>query len=210
MKIITALINDPEKTIMRDIYCQEMQRMASEDDRVYAMDSDLINSIGMTPFQNEFPERMINCGIQEANMVGVAAGMSATGLIPFIHTFGVFASRRTYDQIFLSCGFSKWNVKIIGSDPGITAAYNGGTHMAFEDIGILRNVPGITIVEPSDCTMLGNLIGKIKEAYGLHYIRLVRKSLCEVFNIAYLPVLVSDTYSLHRNMHCFAYDFGNR
>ena len=71
-------------------------------------------------------------------MVGVGAGMSATGLIPFMHTFGAFAGGRDYDQVFLSCGFSQLNVKLIGSDPGITAAYNGGTHMPFEDLGIMK------------------------------------------------------------------------
>jgi transketolase len=175
MNIKLAEKNDLEKTFMRDIYCKQMIRMAKEDKKVYALDADLINSIGMKPFQAEFPDRMINCGIQEANMVGVAAGMSATGLIPFLHTFAVFATRRVYDQVFLSCGFSRWNVKIVGSDPGITAAYNGGSHMPFEDVGIMRNVPGITIVEPTDCAMLDNLLPKIKDEYGVHYIRLARR-----------------------------------
>lgn len=176
-----AKTNETEKTMMRDIYCAEMTRMAREDERVYAMDADLVNSIGMSPFAKEMPTRLINCGIQEANMVCVAAGMSATGLIPFLHTFAVFASRRVYDQVFLSLGFSKWNVKIIGSDPGITAAYNGGTHMPFEDMGILRNVPGITILEPTDGTMLQNLLSQIKDTYGVHYIRLNRKASKQVY-----------------------------
>ncbi len=166
---------EKDQMIMRDVYCNEMIKMAGDDDRVYAMDADLINSIGMSPFQKVYPDRMINCGIQEANMIGVAAGLSATGLIPFLHTFATFASRRCFDQAFLSIGFSKWNVKIIGSDPGITAAYNGATHMPFEDIGIMRNVPGITIIEPTDCVMLDDIINQVKDIYGMHYIRLVRK-----------------------------------
>jgi len=148
---------------------------------VYALDADLVNSIGMSPFEKKFPDRLINCGIQEANMVGVASGLSAAGLIPFIHTFAVFASRRVFDQVFLSCGFSKWNVKIIGSDPGITAAYNGGTHMPFEDMGIMRNVPDITILEPTDCAMLDSILKQVKDVYGLHYIRLTRKTTRKVY-----------------------------
>ena len=181
MKILVAEKNDTEKTIMRDIYCEQMIKIAKEDKRVYAMDADLINSIGLVPFQKEMPDRMINCGIQEANMVCVAAGMSATGLIPFLHTFAVFASRRVFDQAFLSCGFSRWNVKIVGSDPGITAAYNGGTHMPFEDVGIMRNIPDITILEPTDCSMLRDLIPQVKDSYGFHYIRLTRKSSRKVY-----------------------------
>ena len=182
MRINITENNEIEKTNMRDIYCNEMIRMAGEDPRVYALDADLINSIGMVPFQKAFPRRIINCGVQEANMVGVAAGMSATGLIPFIHTFGVFASRRVFDQVFLSCGFSKWNVKIVGSDPGITAAYNGATHMPFEDMGIMRNVPGITVLEPTDCTMIENLMQQIKDKYGVYYVRLARKVTRKVYN----------------------------
>ncbi len=172
---------EKDSIIMRDVYCAEMINMAQADERVYAMDADLINSIGMKPFQKKFPERMVNVGIQEANMVGVAAGLSATGLIPFLHTFGVFASRRVFDQAFLSVGFSKWNVKLIGSDPGITAAYNGGTHMPFEDIGIMRDIPEITILEPTDCVMLEDLINQVKDIYGFHYIRLVRKASQKVY-----------------------------
>lgn len=183
MNIKLSKTNDVEKTIMRDIYAAQLTKMAKEDPRVYAMDADLIGSIGTAGFQKEMPDRMIDCGIQEANMIGVGAGMSATGLIPFMHTFGAFAGRRDYDQVFLSCGFSQLNVKLIGSDPGITAAYNGGTHMPFEDLGIMRNVPGITIIEPTDCAMLDNILPKVKDTYGVHYIRLVRKSSRQVYEM---------------------------
>jgi transketolase len=182
MKIKLADKNDIEKIDMRDVYCRKIVEMMKEDSRVYALDADLLNSIGLGGFQKELPDRIIDCGIQEANMVGVAAGMSATGLIPFVHTFGVFATRRVYDQVFLSCGFSKWNVKIVGSDPGINAAYNGGTHMPFEDAGIMRNVPNAVILEPTDGTMLENIITQVKDSYGLHYIRLTRRGSRKVYN----------------------------
>ena len=95
-------------------------------------------------------------------MIGTAAGMSATGLIPFTHTFSCFASRRVADQIFMSCAYAELNVKMIASDPGITAAYNGGTHMALEDMGIIRSIPNITLVEPVDGVMFAkpSLCGK--------------------------------------------------
>ena len=98
-------------------------------------------------------------------MIGVAAGLSATGKIPFAHSFGPFATRRCFDQLFLSCGYARLNVRIIGSDPGVTAAFNGGTHMPFEDMGILRNIPNVTILEPVDSTMLENLLQQTVDLY---------------------------------------------
>jgi len=170
-----------EKTAMRDTYCNTLLGLAAENDKVVVLDADLMSSMGMIPFLEKYPEKTFNVGVQEANMIGVAAGLSATGLIPFAHTFGPFASRRCYDQIFLSVGYAKLNVRIVGSDPGITAAFNGGTHMPFEDLGILRNIPDITILEPVDTTMLADLIKQTADMYGLIYIRLLRKNAIKIY-----------------------------
>lgn len=175
MSIILAEKNLKDSTMMRDVYCTTLMEMAEQDERVVVLDADLMNSMGMTRFLQQYPDRTFNCGIQEANMIGVAAGLSATGKIPFAHTFGTFASRRCYDQAFLSCGYAKLNVRIVGSDPGILAAYNGGTHMPFEDMGIMRNIPDITLLEPVDNHMLATLLRKVKDLYGVFYIRLMRK-----------------------------------
>ncbi len=164
-----------DDTMMRDVYCATLMDMAKNDSRVVSLDADLMKSMGMIPFLEAYPERTFNCGVQEANMVGVAAGLSATGKIPFAHTFGPFASRRCYDQVFISAAYAQLNVRIVGSDPGITAAYNGGTHMPFEDMGIMRNIPGITIIEPTDGVMLENIMRQVKDMYGVFYIRLLRK-----------------------------------
>jgi len=173
--------HETEKLAMRDAYCATLLQLASENDKVVVLDSDLMSSMGMAPFIAKYPEKTFNVGIQEANMIGVAAGLSATGLIPFAHTFGPFASRRCYDQIFLSVGYSKLNVRIVGSDPGITAAFNGGTHMPFEDLGILRNIPNITILEPVDTVMLKDLLVQTAGKYGLFYIRLLRKNAMKIY-----------------------------
>lgn len=165
----------PEAHEMRAVFAKVIADMAEEDSRVIYMDCDLMNSIGMAKYWKEHPDRAINCGIQEANMIGTAAGMSATGLIPFTHTFGTFASRRVMDQVFISAAYAKLNVKMIGSDPGITATLNGGTHMPLEDIGMMRCVPEITIVEPADSVMLEDILRKAKDTYGVFYIRLSRK-----------------------------------
>lgn len=166
---------------MRAVFAETMADLAASDPRVVYLDCDLMNSISMGDFAKLFPERTINCGIQEANMVGVAAGMSATGMIPFTHTFGPFASRRVMDQVFISAAYAKLNVRMIGSDPGITAALNGGTHMPFEDMGMMRCVPGITILEPTDAVMLRDLLIQTKNMYGVFYIRLSRKRSRKVF-----------------------------
>ena len=163
---------------MRAAFCRTLIEMAKTDERIVALDADLMGAMGTIPFRTAFPDRTVDCGIQEANMIGVAAGLSAKGKIPFAHTFGTFASRRACDQIVLSCAYAGLNVKIMGSDPGVTAALNGGTHMALEDLGIMRGIPEITVVEPTDVVMLENLLPQLKDAYGVAYIRLVRKN-CE-------------------------------
>ena len=160
---------------MRAVFAEVIADMAEKDSRVIYLDCDLMNSIGMAGYWKEHPDRAVNCGIQEANMIGTAAGMSATGLIPFTHTFGTFATRRVMDQIFVSAAYARLNVKIIGSDPGITATLNGGTHMPLEDIGMMRCVPAVTIVEPADSVMLEDMLRQAKDTYGVFYIRLSRK-----------------------------------
>lgn len=169
---------------MRKVYAATMAEMAREDKRVVAMDCDLVNPIGMTGFKKEFPRRMIDCGIMEANMTGMAAGASAIGCIPFTHTFACFQARKCLDQIFLSAGFADLNVKMVGSDPGILALYNGASHMALEDMGILMNVPNLTLLEPTDAVMLRALLRQVKETYGLHYIRMNRKDAPTIYDEA--------------------------
>lgn len=171
----------PETMEMRKAFCDTLMEMAKEDKNLIVMDADLMGAMGTKPFAKEFPEQTIDCGIQEANMIGVAAGLSAVGKIPFVHSFGPFITRRACDQIFMSGAYAKLNVKLVGSDPGITAQINGGTHMPFEDMGIMRGIPQMTIVEPTDITMLKSVMRQMKETYGMFYMRLVRKSCIKIF-----------------------------
>ena len=172
---------EKEAREMRAVYCQTLQELARENDRICILDADLVGSSGVKPFFQEFPDRAVDCGIQENNMIGVAAGLSAAGMIPFAHSFGPFASRRCVDQIFISCAYAKANVRIVGSDPGVTAAYNGGTHMPFEDMGTLMSIPKITLVEPTDSVQLRWLLQTLEKEYGVYYIRLLRKNAVGVF-----------------------------
>ena len=159
----------------RDVLISSIIDIASQDDRVLFLDADLSSCIGSTKFEKKFPSRFYNCGIAEANMVGVAAGLSSMGLIPFVHSFGCFASRRTYDQLFISVGYTNQTIHLIGSDPGITAQYNGGTHMPFEDIALMRQIPNMVIVEPSDDYSLYALTQEVYKNNRLSYIRTPRK-----------------------------------
>lgn len=181
MNIKLAEKREKESIEMRAMYCKTLMELAEKNENIVALDADLMSSMGMKAFEKAYPERTFNVGIQEANMIGTAAGMSATGLIPFAHSFGPFATRRCYDQIFLSCAYAKLNVKITGSDPGVTAAFNGGTHMPFEDMGILRNIPEITIIEPVDSVMLKNITEQIADKYGVFYTRLLRKNAVKIY-----------------------------
>lgn len=161
---------------LRTFYCEKMMELASDNEDVVILDSDLVASSGMSAFQKKFPERFFNCGIQEANMTGVAAGLSAGGMRPFIHSFGAFMSRRVLDQIFVSCAFANQNVCMVGSDPGLGALSNGGTHMSLEDIGVMRTIPGMTILDCCDHVVLEKVLDQIKNSSGNFYIRLIRKA----------------------------------
>ncbi|MGA2989091.1 MAG: transketolase family protein [Candidatus Korobacteraceae bacterium] len=181
MTIALAKENLEEKVAMRDAYCQTLMELAEKDSRIVVLDADLMNSMGMVPFQKKFPDRTFNCGVQEANMIGVAAGLSATGKVPYAHSFATFATRRCFDQVFMSAAYAKLNIRIIGSDPGVTASFNGGTHMPFEDMGIMRNIPEVTVLEPTDSTMICDLVRQLADAYGVYYIRLVRRNAIKVY-----------------------------
>lgn len=174
-------IGENDITEMRKAYCRCMMELAEHDPRIVALDADLVSAMGMKPFAEKFPNRMVDCGIQEANMIGVASGLAVQGKIPFAHTFAPFCTRRACDQIFLSVAYNRANVKIVGSDPGITAAYNGGTHMPFEDMGIMRGIPTMTVLEPTDIVMLEDILPQMAKAYGAMYMRLVRKNVKKVY-----------------------------
>lgn len=160
---------------MRAVYCDTLIRLAAEDKRIMVVEADLMKASGTMPFRAAYPDRGIDVGVAEANMVGIAAGLSASGKIPFAATFGCFAGRRVYDQFFISANYARLNVKLTGTDPGVTAAYNGGTHMPFEDIGLMRLIPGLSIFEPSDPVSLEKLVEASAAHYGCTYMRLHRK-----------------------------------
>ena len=155
---------------------------AAKDDRIVVLDADLMSCHSTKCFLEAYPERFINVGIAEANLIGVAAGMAAFGKIPFAFSFAPFATRRCYDQIFISVAYSKLPVKIVGSDPGVMAEANGGTHMPFEDMSIMRAIPHMVCFEPTDATMLEKALPEIIDYPGAVYIRMFRKKAGKIYD----------------------------
>ena len=171
-----------EITEMRKAYSETLKELIKEDKNVYVLEADLSEAITTTSIGVDYPKNFVNCGIMEANMVGAASGLSRLGKIPFIHTFSPFATRRCYDQIFLSGAYAKTNIKILGSDTGITSQHNGGTHTSFEDVALMREIPGATVITATDSTMLKYLIREIKDIYGIHYIITIRKNAYKIYD----------------------------
>ena len=120
------------------------------DSRVMALTADLEGSLKMNDFAKDFPERFVQCGIAEANMVGVAAGLAITGRIPFAGSFAEFVTGRVYDQIRQSVAYGRTNVKIAASHAGITLGEDGATHQTMEDIALMRALPGMVVINPCD------------------------------------------------------------
>lgn len=167
---------------MREVYTETLIEIAETNDKICVVEADLMRATGTNPFKDKFPQRAFDVGVAEANLVGVASGLSAGGKIPFAATFGCFASRRTFDQFFISANYAQQNVKLVGTDPGVTAAFNGGTHMPFEDTGLMRCIPNLVIFEPSDTVSLKALVKQSAEHKGSTYMRLHRKGKNAIYN----------------------------
>lgn len=160
---------------MRQVYTDTLIELAKEDERICVLEADLMNATGTKRFKELFPDRFFDVGVAEANMVGIASGLSSEGKIPFAASFCTFASRRTFDQFFLSANYAQLNVKLVGTDPGVTAQFNGGTHMSFEDVGMMRLIPHLVIIEPADIVSCAQLVRLAAFHSGSLYLRLHRK-----------------------------------
>lgn len=167
---------------MRQALAEALLERAKEDDRIVVLDADLMSCHATKIFKQAYPDRFINVGIAEQNMIGIAAGMSAMGKIPFAYSFGPFATRRCFDQIFVSVAYAHQNVKIVGTDPGVTAEANGGTHMPFEDMAMMRAIPHMVCFEPTDATMIKKALPQIADYQGAVYTRMMRKKAEHVFD----------------------------
>ena len=152
----------PEKAPeQRVVFYTTLEELIDEGKRVIVLEADLGGASGSTRIRKSHPERYVECGIMEANMIGVAAGLSMRGFVPFAHTFAPFASRRIADQLFLEGAYAHNTMNIYASDPGVCAAQNGGTHTTFEDISIMRAIPGVEVFDPADGVQLKWLVREL-------------------------------------------------
>ncbi|MDD6679297.1 MAG: transketolase C-terminal domain-containing protein [Firmicutes bacterium] len=179
MKIVYQGEMDPR--LCKVVLGQEIPALAAEDPDVIYLDADLMNCIGTSKWAAANPDRAVECGVAEANMIGVACGLASAGFKPIVHTFGPFASRRCFDQVFLSGGYAKNDITVIGTDPGVTATTNGGTHMPFEDVALYRALPGSTVIDVTDPTLLISVLHQCVNRPGVKYIRVGRKQYARVY-----------------------------
>ncbi len=170
---------------LRQVYGETLVGLARENSRIVVLEADLMKASGTTVFKEAFPKRFFDCGVAEANMIGIAAGLSTTGKIPFCASFTPFATRRVYDQITISVAYAGRNVKIVGTMPGITAGPNGGTHMCFQDLAIMRVMPRIVVLSPTDAYELKAILKWMADYQGPVYMQLIRGRQPKIFGPEY-------------------------
>ncbi|MDW7694766.1 transketolase C-terminal domain-containing protein [Flammeovirgaceae bacterium SG7u.111] len=166
-----------EKKDTRSGFGVGLHEAAKKNDNIVGLCADLTGSLKMNAFQNEFPERFFQTGISEANMIGIAAGMTIGGKIPFTGTFANFSTGRVYDQIRQSIAYSHKNVKICASHAGLTLGEDGATHQILEDIGMMKMLPGMVVINPCDFNQTKQATMAIAEYEGPVYLRFGRPSI---------------------------------
>ena len=143
-------MSDVNRIATRDSYGEELVKLGAEHEDIVVLDADLAEATRSGEFQKVYPDRFIDCGIAEENMMGVAAGLAAAGKVPFASSFAMFAVGRAYEQIRNSIGYPHLNVKIGASHAGISVGEDGATHQCIEDIALMRMIPGMVVINPSD------------------------------------------------------------
>ena len=143
-------MSDVKKIATRESYGNALAELGKEHEDIVVLDADLAAATKTGVFKKAFPERHIDCGIAESNMMGVAAGIAATGKVPFASSFAMFAAGRAFEQVRNSIGYPKLNVKIGATHAGISVGEDGATHQCNEDIALMRTIPGMVVINPSD------------------------------------------------------------
>ncbi len=168
---------------MRAVYGETLNELMDENPNVLCLEADLSKASGTNPrVAEKHPDNFINVGVAEANMIGIGAGLSTEGKIPFCASFSCFASRRVYDQITISVAYGNNNVKIVGTAPGVTAGPNGGTHMCFQDLAIMRAMPNMHVYSPCDAYELRAVMRYMAANRQPTYMQLVRPKVGQVFD----------------------------
>lgn len=167
-------MNKNEKKATRQSYGEELANLGDKNTKVVVLDADLSTATKTSIFSKKFPDRFLDMGIAEQNMIGTAAGLATCGKIPFASTFAMFAAGRAYDQIRNSICYPKLNVKICATHAGITVGEDGATHQMIEDISLMRTIPNMTVICTSDDTQTRWAVNEIAEFEGPVYLRLCR------------------------------------
>ncbi len=163
-----------EKIATREAYGKALVELGNQNDKVVVLDADLAGATMTKYFKAAHPDRFYDCGIAEANMMNIGAGLSTMGLIPFCSTFAMFGAGRAYEQIRNSIAYPKFNVKICCSHAGVSVGEDGGSHQSIEDIGLMRMIPGMTVIVPADANEARKATFALAEFQGPVYMRLAR------------------------------------
>lgn len=166
---------------IREAFGKALAQLGEKNKDIVVLDADLASSTRVTYFAEKFPERFFQCGIAEQNMIGVAAGLAASGKIPFVASFAVFVTKRAADQVSVSVAYPGFNVKIIGAYTGLFNGKTGASHMAVEDISIMRAIPDMVVVDPADAAEMEAAVMAIAEYNGPVYMRETRDQWPDVF-----------------------------
>jgi len=177
---------DRKKTkSIRAAYGKTLVELGKVNKDIVVLDADLACSTQTAMFGKEFPERFFNMGIAEQDMIATAAGLASQGKIPFVSTFAMFATGRTYDQIRNSVCYPEFNVKIVATHGGITVGEDGASHQALEDVALMRGLPHMTVIVPADCKECEEVIKYAATHKGPMYIRIARTNVPDIFDEDY-------------------------
>jgi len=175
----------PDEVSLREAYGKTLVELGKENPDIVVLDADLSKSTMTTFFAKELPERFFDCGIAEQNMIGIAAGLAASGKIPFASTFAVFLPGRCFDQIRVSVAQPGLNVKLVATHGGISVGEDGTSHQSVEDLSLICSLPGFTVIVPADAIEATQAIRTAAASYGPFYIRLARLKVPLVYNDDY-------------------------
>ena len=177
---------DKSKTnSIRKAFGKTLAEIGELNEKIVVMDADLACSTQTKIFADKFPDRFFDCGIAEQNMLATAAGLASEGKIPFVASFAVFVTGRTYDQIRNGICYPNFNVKIVGTHGGVTVGEDGATHQALEDISLMRGLPHMTVIVPADCKECQEAIKYAALHEGPTYIRIPRSNVPDIFDENY-------------------------
>jgi len=174
-----------QEVSLRETYGKTLVELGRKNSDIVVLEADLSPSTMTHFFASEFPERFFDCGIAEQNMVSIAAGLAASGKIPFASTFAVFVPGRCFDQIRMSIAQPKLNVKLVATHGGISVGEDGTSHQSIEDLALIGSLPGFTVVVPADAIETAQAVRVAASSYGPFYIRLCRPKMPLVYNDDY-------------------------